>query len=500
MFKTIHGQPMAEVPSAVRQAGPFLVREPVMRVPRWWLVLKYVVLSIMRAARWCVRHPVTCVATALAGYIWASLGRDALLWTISSITVAGTVWFYAHRRSFMFAVGFPAIGGWRRLVGYRRHWHATMSVLGLAVVFQNTEYLPALRRVSCTNWCDRVRVDMVSGQTPEQWQKCANALAHTFGALACKVTSPKPRRIVLEFTRIDPLTHTVTPNPHIPGPDSGAAMPVDLGALPLGVREDGAPWLLRLAGTHVLIAGASGAGKGSILWSLLDALGPAIRSGHVAPWVIDPKGGMELSPGEAMFARFACTDYAAMADLLELAVDRMDERTARLRGVARQHTPTPADPLILILIDELANLTAYLPDNNLRKRIGYALALLLSKGRAVGVHVVAAVQDPRKDIVAMRDLFPTRIALRLTEDNHVDMVLGDGARDRGAYCDHIPETSPGVGYVVLDGHRDPVRVRAAHHTDTDIRAMAPRFRSPHRPADVDSGPLHTVPMAREGAA
>src|SRR5262249_33816467 len=133
-----------------------------------------------------------------------------------------------------------------------------------------------------TAYGDRVAVDMVSGQTPEQWERCANALAHTFGALACKVSSPKPRRLVLEFVRVDALTHTVNvvkvddePSGDTPAALTGArdqSTPVDLKALPLGVTENGGPWLLRLAGTHVLIAGASGAGKGSIIWGLVRAL------------------------------------------------------------------------------------------------------------------------------------------------------------------------------------------------------------------------------------
>jgi DNA segregation ATPase FtsK/SpoIIIE, S-DNA-T family len=55
------------------------------------------------------------------------------------------------------------------------------------------------------------------------------------------------------------------------------------------------------------------------------------------------------------------------------------------------------------------------------------------------------------------------------------MVLGDGARDRGAVADQIsplPYVGAGVGYVRLEATPDPVRVRAAYVTDTDIIAMA----------------------------
>jgi hypothetical protein len=62
---------------------------------------------------------------------------------------------------------------------------------------------------------------------------------------------------VLEFIRRDALAVLV---PALPIP----ANP-DLKALPVGRREDGLPWLVKLRGTHALIAGATGAGKASLL-------------------------------------------------------------------------------------------------------------------------------------------------------------------------------------------------------------------------------------------
>jgi DNA segregation ATPase FtsK/SpoIIIE, S-DNA-T family len=91
------------------------------------------------------------------------------------------------------------------------------------------------------------------------------------------------------------------------------------------------------------------------------------------------------------------------------------------------------------------------------------------------VCVVGALQDPCKDVISLRNLFPARVALRLDESDQVDMVLGDGARDQGALADLIsplPQTGAGVGYVRLEGSPDPVRARAAYVTDEDIHAMA----------------------------
>ncbi|WP_407663409.1 hypothetical protein [Micromonospora musae] len=173
-----------------------------------------------------------------------------------------------------------------------------------------------------------------------------------------------------------------------------------------------------------------------------------------------------------------------MADLLDEAVDVMRERQTRLAGAVRVHTPTEADPLVVVVIDEMAALTAYLQDVDLRKRIASSLGLLLSQGAGVGVLVVAALQDPRKEVLPFRDLFPTRIALGLTEAAQVDLVLGDGARNRGALADQMPRWAKGVGYVILDGTPEPARVRFSYISDEHIRELAAEYPAPSDAADI----------------
>src|ERR1019366_2438981 len=142
------------------------------------------------------------------------------------------------------------------------------------------------------------------------------------------------------------------------------------------------------------------------------------------------------SAGRALFHRYAC-QAAAMVELLEAAVAEMHDRAEQFGGRTRTFTPSTEFPFLVVLVDELAFLTAYQPERDLRKRAEAAIATLTSQGRSVGVCVVGALQDPRKDVISLRNLFSTRIALRLDESDQVDMVLGDGARDRGALADQI---------------------------------------------------------------
>src|SRR5699024_928313 len=106
----------------------------------------------------------------------------------------------------------------------------------------------------------------------------------------------------------DPLVRTVA------GASLTPAAEVDLSAVRIGRRDDGRDWLVSLLGTHILLAGATGAGKGSVLWSLLGSIGPAIRDGLVQVVGIDPKGGMELGFGRPLFRQLVTMDGEAAED------------------------------------------------------------------------------------------------------------------------------------------------------------------------------------------
>jgi S-DNA-T family DNA segregation ATPase FtsK/SpoIIIE len=444
------------------------VRTPHVRVPVWLLITgwcaKHLALGLVLAVRgWYVTGPVL-----LVGWLWWRYGWPGPAILAAGVALAAGVWWWVEPGSFGRCCTYPLLARARRWA-YRRRWWAAMATTGLVVRFDRHEVLPILKRVRSRPGADELLVRMVTGQLPDDYAAQAERFAHTFRVRAVRV-HPHPRRrdlVGLTLLRGDPLATIVKPLPVTATPE--------FTGLPLGLREDGQTYRLRLFGSQVLVAGATGAGKGSVIWSLIRALAGGVGTGLVQLWGFDPKGGMELGPGMPLFAEFACEDYQAMAELLDQAVATARQRAARLRGITRQHQPSQAEPLLVIVVDELAALTAYLTDRKLKERIKNALGLLLSQGRAVGVHVLAAIQDPRKEVLPFRDLFPTRIGLRLAEAPQVDLVLGEGMRDRGAWCDRIPQTQPGIGYVVLDGDPTPARVRFSYLSDADITAMATTY-------------------------
>ena len=135
---------------------------------------------------------------------------------------------------------------------------------------------------------------------------------------------------------------------------------------------------------------------------------PLMQVGLVRVLAADPKL-MELAFGRAIFDRYGtyAADPEAIADMLEAAVADMQGRAARFAGMRRDHTPTVDEPFVVVLVDEVAFLTAYQRDRKLRERIMAALATLTTQGRAVGYCVVAALQDPRKDVLRSGTCSPT---------------------------------------------------------------------------------------------
>ena len=467
MRKVVTGEQVAQLYNRDPFALP-VWRAPVYQTP-FGIIL---IVKLCRLLAWLVRlavgHPAASSVVAVLALTWINTGWVGLAALVAWVLVVLASWRFFWPSSFTRWVGAPARGTWRAWWCYRRRWAGVMAISGVAPWYQGRILLPVLGKVTATRYTDRVQVRLVSGQSAAM-SRSGRRTWRTGSARCCAGSAPPgPAPCVLEFVRRDALALIV---PALPVP----AHP-DLKALPVGRREDGLPWLVKLHGTHVLIAGATGAGKASLLWSLIRAMFPLMQAGLVKVLAADPKL-MELAYGRVIFDLYGsyAADPVAIAVMLDQAVADMQARAAPVRRASSATTPRPAeDPFTVVLVDEVAFLTAYQPDRKLKDRIMAALATLTTQGRAVGYCVVAALQDPRKDVLTIRNLFPDRIAMRLDEPEQVDMVLGDGARDRGATCELIspdPATGAGVAFVRLEADPDPVRVRAGWVTDADIRDL-----------------------------
>lgn len=497
-------------------------------VPLWFLAETLMILAV-----WGLWHPKR--VAAIVAYVWviAALGLSAhaaavvTAWCVAFLAVwwavAGIVsWFRRPRRLWARRV-VRVILSWEKCVGswwrpwwrerwvYGRSWNETMQEAYLTIVRPNAiDKMPRIRKIDVGPFGDAVHVKMLRGQTVDLFERSAEAFAEAFGMQSCRVypryTRPgrwalpamievtdedgtvrrrpglakraggqrMPGHVTLEFSRKDVLAETLAP---IPVPAS--LEDVDMGAVPVGRTEGGERWTLKIRGSHLLVAGLTGAGKGSILWSILKGLGPAIRDGLVSVWAFDPKGGMELFRGRALFREYVDASPAAMNEKLGLLVKELERRTQKYKHDERDHVPTLEEPQILCVIDECAALlvprSRSTEDKKIAEEAKGRIALIANQGRAVGITLLLLLQNPRKEVIDMRDEIPDRVGMRLLSAQYGDMVFWQGAAASGIRCDRILRSQPGRAFAWNDQRRAIIAVRAAYVSDEEIAALVAEY-------------------------
>jgi S-DNA-T family DNA segregation ATPase FtsK/SpoIIIE len=279
----------------------------------------FVFRSVFRLAWFAVRRPRVASAGVAVVALDRYAGHAAVVVMLGVLLVALVVCRVGWPEAYRGHVRPRLHAAWLRLT-IPGKWKRIASRVGL-VVHDHTEHgsvwvRGALADVKVTPaGIVRLRFAIPTGLTLEDYARRADALAVAFGVKEARVTPAGTASVWVELHRTDVLAQTIPPLPVLPQAE------VNLAAVPVGRHEDGTLWRFTLHGTHVLIAGATGAGKGSVLWSLLRGLSPAITAGWVQVWAIDPKGGMELRPGRRLFSRFEDGTPESMCDLLEDLVE-----------------------------------------------------------------------------------------------------------------------------------------------------------------------------------
>ena len=205
---------------------------------------------------------------------------------------------------------------------------------------------------------------------------------------------------------------------------------------------------------HLLVAGATGAGKSVCLNAIILSLLYRARPDEVQMILVDPKR-VELS----MYADLphlvhpVVTDMDLTKNALLWAIDEMNrrlslfskvkvrnitgynERQARLRAEVEAGGSMPVDvetgepedlsnmPFLVIIVDELADLMMVK-----RKEVEGSIVRLAQLARAAGIHLIIATQRPSVDVVTgiIKANFPCRIAFKVTSSQDSRTII-DGA-------------------------------------------------------------------------
>jgi S-DNA-T family DNA segregation ATPase FtsK/SpoIIIE len=363
-----------------------------------WLVIKAVVWALRQTiTHW--RTSLTVLAVVAWWHCWGGTSL-ALTAGVTAGVLAG--WRLISLASFDAWAGRHLRAWWLRWTVYAPKLPAWLHACGLSIktdaapaVVMVTPLRRSIRRSrspvpaqlpqvlgvrSGASW-DEVRVGLVPGQKPEDFDDAARALASARGVTRCQVRELTPNVVSIDFQRRNLLADPLA-CPDLTTLANVAGTAVDLRRVFSGRTEYGQDWHVPLAGGHTLVAGSTGAGKNSAMWCPLVSIAPAIRDGLVRVSGIDPKG-MELAYGRRIFSRYAVTGTDALAVLDDL-VEAMHARKTEFAGEVRSVPISPEHPLELLEFDEIGALTKYI-DRKTREAITESRAVDHPRS-SIGIH------------------------------------------------------------------------------------------------------------------
>jgi len=204
---------------------------------------------------------------------------------------------------------------------------------------------------------------------------------------------------------------------------------LDLGAVPegrfmvpLGVSSDGAAWRSLLDLDCILVGGVRGYGKTTFLLGVLLALLQRHGPHELQLAIVDPKGfDFSLFDGVPHLWAERATEAEVAARLLGDLVAEMDDRGGQFARLGvrtleafNEVAPEPL-PLLLVVVDEGTDLM--LEAGRGAPDLQRSLVRLVSKGRAAGIVVLTATQNPKSEVFSTlaRGNFKTRIAFWVSE-------------------------------------------------------------------------------------
>jgi S-DNA-T family DNA segregation ATPase FtsK/SpoIIIE len=272
----------------------------------------------------------------------------------------------------------------------------------------------------------------------------------------------------------------------------------------LGMDINGEAKLLNLAELpHVLIAGATGAGKSSCINSIVTSLLMRTHPDDVRLIMVDPKR-VELGQynGVPHLMTRVITNPKKANDALKWAVSEMDRRydllaDAKVRDIEGYRDKLDAGgldpdgfdrfPYIVILIDELNDLMMVAG-----REVEESIVRIAQMARAVGIHLVIATQRPSVDVITgvIKANVPSRLAFSVASQTDSRVII-DGA---GA------EKLVGMGdmLVVTAKEPRPQRIQGAWVREDEVHEVVEWVRKQREAVYKDQEVLETA--ARVSAA
>jgi S-DNA-T family DNA segregation ATPase FtsK/SpoIIIE len=313
-----------------------------------------------------------------------------------------------------------------------------------------------------------------SGVKVSQVVNLADDLALAMKAAAVRIVGPIPGRGTVAVEVPNDRTATV----YLREIFVSEAFADSKGRLPLALGKDttGVPVVADLAAMpHLLVAGATGAGKSVGLNAMICSILYKATPADVRFLLIDPKR-LELSVYDGIPHLLApvVTDAKEAAARLRWIVGKMDERYKTLqlkqvRNIDGYNKVVPEEerlPYWVVVVDELADLMMVSAGE-----VQNSLVRLAQIARAVGIHLIVATQRPSVDVVTglIKANFPTRIAFQVASKVDSRTILdGNGAEQLLGRGDMI---------YVPPGASRQMRVHGCWVSDDEVKAVCDFLRT-----------------------
>jgi len=330
----------------------------------------------------------------------------------------------------------------------------------------------------------RYEIELAPGVKVAKVTGLAHDIAYALATPDVRILAPIPGRSAIGVEVPNRRRQLVTLGDILRSPEAKEAdHPLSVA---LGMDISGRPVMLNLHELpHVLIAGATGAGKSSCINAVVTSVLMRTSPDQVRMILVDPKR-VELGQYNDVphLLTRVITNPKKAADALQWAVREMDRRYDQLAdagvrdidGYLEKWDAGALDadrfdrfPWIVIVVDELNDLMMVAG-----RTVEEAVVRIAQMARAVGIHLVIATQRPSVDVITgvIKANIPSRLAFSVASQADSRVILDMGGAEKLV----------GLGDMIVVTARDPKpeRVQGAWVGEEEIHAVVEWVRQQQR--------------------